>query len=54
VEEEKTPTTSDAEDVEAHGTLDRPGEADREALDAPDVEAHGLEARPVENRPVEN
>jgi hypothetical protein len=51
VEEEKTPTTAaEEEDVEAHGSLDRPGQDEREgSLDQPDVEAHGnLDAPDVE------
>ena len=49
MEEEKTPTTSDTEDVEAHGVTDRPIEDEREGvLDEPDVEAHGYTDRPIE------
>lgn len=55
MEEEKTPTTSDTEDVEGHGVLDRPVEAEREGvLDEPDdVEGHGYVDKPVEARPTE-
>jgi hypothetical protein len=54
MDEEKTPTTSDTEDVEAHGATDRPVD-DKErtaASDEPDVEGHGLTDRPVD-RPVD-
>ena len=54
VDEEKTPTTSDTEDVEAHGYTDRPVD-DKErdaATDEPDVEGHGFLDRPVD-RPVD-
>jgi hypothetical protein len=49
VEDEKTPTTSEAEDVEAHSLRDRPG-TERPGMEAsseePDVEAHSLSERP--------
>jgi hypothetical protein len=56
VNENKEPTTSQEEDVEAHGYVERPvGEqpsmdANTEELD--DVEAHGFVDRPVADRPV--
>jgi hypothetical protein len=54
VEEEKIPTTSDTEDVEAHGYTDRPtDDKDREAAsDEPDVEGHGFTDRPTD-RPTD-
>jgi hypothetical protein len=53
VDDEKTPTTSDAEDVEAHG-YDRPSDdKERDAgTDEPDVEAHGSFDRPTD-RPTD-
>ncbi len=56
MEEQKTPTTSDTEDVEAHGYGERPNERPNEERNADDsdVEAHLLKPNeaPVE-RPVE-
>jgi hypothetical protein len=47
VEEQPTPTTSDTEDVEAHGVVDRPLEEDRDAAtESPDVEGHSFVERP--------
>jgi hypothetical protein len=57
VEENKEPTTADAEteDVEGHGWVDRPV-GEQPAADAnkeePDVEGHGFVDRPVADRPV--
>jgi hypothetical protein len=51
VEEQPTPTTSDTEDVEAHGVVDRPPAEDRDAAaEGPDVEGHLLERPPAEDR----
>ena len=54
MEDEKTPTTSEAEDVEAHLLRDRPG-TERPGAEAndegPDVELHGLTERPGMERP---
>jgi predicted carbohydrate-binding protein with CBM5 and CBM33 domain len=53
VEENKEPTTTENEDVEAHGYTERPVERPVEGnTEAPDVEAHGFVEKPVE-RPVE-
>jgi hypothetical protein len=56
VDENKEPTTSQEEDVEAHGYVDRPvGEqpsVDANAEELDDVEAHGFVDRPVADRPV--
>ena len=55
MEDEKTPTTSEAEDVDAHLLRDRPT-TDRPNLDVaseePDVEGHSLAGRPNTDRPV--
>jgi hypothetical protein len=54
VEDEKTPTTSEAEDVEAHLLRDRPGQErpDMEASsEEPEVEGHLLRDRPGQERP---
>jgi hypothetical protein len=48
VEEKQTPTTSDTEDVEGHTFVEKPYEADRDALlEEPDVEGHTFVERPV-------
>jgi hypothetical protein len=53
VEENTKPTTTENDDVEAHGNMERPVEQPVEGhSEAPDVEAHGNMERPVE-RPVE-
>jgi hypothetical protein len=55
VEENKEPTTSKEEDVEAHGYVERPvgeqpsAEANTEE---PDVEGHGFVEKPVAEKPV--
>ncbi|HEU5278613.1 MAG TPA: hypothetical protein VFU26_06895 [Gaiellaceae bacterium] len=54
MDEEKTPTTSDSDDVEAHGVTDRPVEDREAASDEPDVEAHGLLDRPGLDRPSQD
>jgi hypothetical protein len=54
VEDEKTPTTSEAEDVEAHLLRDRPDmeRPDMEATsEEPEVEGHLLRDSPVQERP---
>ena len=54
VNENKEPTTSKEEDVEAHGYVEKPvaerpsAEANSEA---PDVEGHGFVEKPVAERP---
>jgi hypothetical protein len=57
VEENKEPTTSsEDEDVEAHGYVDRPvGEqpAAEAATEEADVEAHGFAEKPVDMRPAD-
>jgi hypothetical protein len=56
VEEPKTPTTTDEEDVEAHGYSDRPTDRPTDELDAasdePEVEGHGFTDRPTD-RPTD-
>ena len=54
MEDEKTPTTSEAEDVEAHLLRDRSGteRPDMEATsEEPEVEGHSLRGRPDTERP---
>jgi hypothetical protein len=57
VEENKEPTTSsEDEDVEAHGYVDRPvGEqpAAEAATEEADVEAHSFAEKPVDMRPAD-
>lgn len=56
MEEKKQPTTSsENEDVEAHGFVDRPVEAPGQEANTeePDVEAHGFVDKPVDMRPVD-
>ena len=54
MEENKEPTTSKEEDVEAHGYVERPA-AERPSMEAnteePDVEGHGFVEKPVAERP---
>jgi hypothetical protein len=54
VEDEKTPTTSEAEEVEGHLLRDRPG-TERPGTEAqdegPEVEGHSLRDRPGTERP---
>ena len=55
MEDEKTPTTSEAEDVDAHLLRDRPN-TDRPnadvASEGPEVEGHLLAGRPNTDRPA--
>ena len=57
MEENKEPTTSKEEDVEAHGYVERPP-AERPSMEAtseepdPDVEGHGFVEKPVAEKPV--
>jgi predicted carbohydrate-binding protein with CBM5 and CBM33 domain len=55
VEENKEPTTSKEEDVEAHGYVERPV-GEQPSVEAnteePDVEGHGFVEKPVAEKPV--
>ena len=49
MEENTKPTTTENDDVEAHGNMERPVERPVEAnTEAPDFEAHSFAEKPVE------
>ncbi|HWJ31368.1 MAG TPA: hypothetical protein VNR59_03420 [Gaiellaceae bacterium] len=49
MEENKEPTTTETEEVEGHGYVERPVNEDRDAnTEEPDVEAHGFVEKPVD------
>jgi hypothetical protein len=53
VEENREPTTTENDDVEAHGVVEKPMDRPMEASsEEPDVEGHVFAEKPVE-RPVE-